>query len=354
MTIISTKIDGVSTICNFTTTLPVSQGAVIKAKSLNSNQLNTSYSQPSNLIPHFWNYKIVDKEGSPDLPCIMILSELFGWFRNLSQSKTYYSTGTALPELVEGKLAVSYEFLSDKLNFNKERIRRNLIKLETLGILTRDVKNITLENGSRINQLYLSIEPKFFKSCFRNPELDIRVGNNDISLSNSSEFLRSPLRSGDHISKKNNNRSMISNSIDKDFEDKDSQITNTENSQQKHSSSNLKEEGGEDKEITSDTKPLLQQSKQRQLEDFYPLSKEDCSILQSTSERDFSLNAMNEILKNMSQKINNRIFYSKKGFLAYMSQAFRYEKRDAVKINNTDFRIRSNLNASEQILKIPN
>lgn len=37
-----------------------------------------------------------------------------------------------------------------------------------------------------------------------------------------------------------------------------------------------------------------------------------------------------------------------------LSQAFRYEKRDAVKINNTDFRIRSNLNASEQILKIPN
>ena len=119
MTIISTKIDGVSTKCNFTTTLPVSQGAVTKAKSLSLNKLNTTYSQPSNLIPHFWNYKIVDKEGSPDLPCIIILSELFGWFRNLSQSKTYYSTGTALPELVEGKLAVSYEFLSDKLNFNK-------------------------------------------------------------------------------------------------------------------------------------------------------------------------------------------------------------------------------------------
>ena len=351
MTIISTKVNNSSTICSFTTILPVLQDDIIKEKNLKLNELNTTYSQPSNLIPHFWNYKIIDKEGSPDLPCIMILSELFGWFRNLSQSKIYYSTGTALPELVEGKLAVSYEFLSDKLNFNKERIRRNLIKLEALGILTRDVKNIILENGSRINQLYLSIDPEFFKSCFRNPELDIRVGNNDISLSNSSEFLRSPLRSGDHISKKNNNRSMISNSIDKDFEDKYSQITDAEDNQQKHSFSNLKEEGGADKEITSDTKPLLQQSKQRQLEDFYPLSKEDCSILQSSSEREFSLNAMNEILKNMSQKITNRIFYSKKGFLAYMSQAFRYEKRDAVKINNTSFRIRANLDEGEQTIQ---
>ena len=351
ITIISTKIDSVSTICSFTTTVGLSQDTAVKTKSLNLNKLNTTYSQPSNLIPHFWNYKIVDKEGSPDLPCIMILSELFGWFRNLSQSKTYYSTGTALPELVEGKLAVSYEFLSDKLNFNKERIRRNLVKLESLGILSRDVKNIALENGSRIKQLYISIDTGFFKSCFRNPELDIRVGNGDPAHNNSSDSKRTPPLGGEHISKKNNNRSMISNSIDKDFEDKDSQITNTENSQQKHSSSNLKEEGGEDREITSDTKPLLQQSKQRQLEDFYPLSKEDCSILQSSSERDFSLNAMNEILKNMSQKITNRIFYSKKGFLAYMSQAFRYEKRDAVKTSNTSFKIKANLDEGEQTIQ---
>jgi hypothetical protein len=335
-------------ICNFTTTLPVSQGAIIKVKPLNLNQINTTYIQPSNLIPHFWNYKIVDKEGSPDLPCIMILSELFGWFRNLSQSKTYYSTGTALPELVEGKLAVSYEFLSDKLNFQKERIRRNLVKLEALGILSRDVKNIALENGSRIKQLYLSIDPEFFKSCFRNPDLDIRVGNSDSSYNNSFDFKRTPLLGGEHISKKNNNRSIKSNFLEKDFKDKDLQITDTKANQQKIDSSNLKEEGGVDKEITFDTKPLLQQRKQRQLEDFYPLSKEDCSVLQSSSEREFSLNAMNEILKNMSKRITNRFFYSKKGFLAYMSQVFRYEKRDAVKINNTSFRIRANLDEAEQ------
>jgi hypothetical protein len=196
MTMISTNTDGASTICSFPTTLPISQDAVIKTNSRNLNQLNTTHSQPSNLIPHFWNYKIVDKEGSPDLPCIIILSELFGWFRNLSQSKTYYSTGTDLPELVEGKLAISYEFLSDKLNFHKERIRRNLVKLEALGILSRDVKNIALENGSRIKQLYLSIDPDFFKSCFRNPDLDIRVGNSDSSHSTYSDFKRTPLLSG--------------------------------------------------------------------------------------------------------------------------------------------------------------
>ena len=286
-----------------------------------NTNINTTYSQPSNLIPHFWNYKIVDKEGSPDLPCIMILSELFGWFRNLSSSKTYYSTGTALPELVDGQIAISYDFLADKLNFNKERIRRNLVKLETLGILTRDIRNITLENGSRINQLYLSINTEFFKSCFRDAELDIRVGNNDISHSDSSEFLRSPLRGGDHISKKNNNRSIESSFFNNGFEAKEDSIVAKP--------------------------PLPQQKESKTLNDYYPLSKEDCHELQSISGREFCLTAMNEILKNMANRITTAKFWSKKGFIAYMSKAFRYEMRDAVKINNETFKIKANYSAAE-------
>ena len=283
-----------------------------------ASDIKTTYSQPSNLIPHFWNYKIIDKEGSPDLPCIMILSELFGWFRSLAQSKTYYSTGTSLPELVEDKLAVSYEFLSEKLNFNKERIRRNLVKLESLGILSRDIKNIALENGSRIKQLYISIDQVFFKSCFRNPELDIRVGNSDYSHNNSSDFKRTPLLGGEHISKKNNIRSIISN--DKGFEDKETLIAN---------------------------KPLLQQKQSKNLNDFYPISKEDGILLQSLSGRDFGITAMNEILKDMSKRLSDKMFYSKKGFISYMSKAFRYELRDAVKTNNETFKIKANYSEEE-------
>ena len=77
------------------------------------DNINITFCQPVNLVPHFWNYKIIDTEGKPDLPCIMILSELFGWFRSLPNSKTYYSTGKSLPELVDGKLAISYDFLAD-------------------------------------------------------------------------------------------------------------------------------------------------------------------------------------------------------------------------------------------------
>ena len=57
-------------------------------------------------------------------------------------------------------------------------------------------------------------------------------------------------------------------------------------------------------------------------------------MLQSSSKREFSLNSMNEILLNMSKRLSNRYFKSKKGFLSYMSKVFAYEMRDAVKINN--------------------
>ncbi|MDP4708754.1 MAG: hypothetical protein NWS20_01955 [Rickettsiaceae bacterium] len=314
--------------------------------------VNTTYCQPANLVPHFWNYKIVDKEGSPDLPCIMILSEIFGWFRNLSESQIYYSTGRALPELVDGQLAISYDYLAEKLNFQKERIRRKLVKLEELGILARDIRNISLEDGSRINQLYLSIDQEFFKTCFRNPELDIRVRDSELASIDSTVFEETPPFGGEHIRKKNKIRSMnLSNSFENNLESKNIEVKAEHKHKEGHFE-NLKERSRVVEEVTFANNKVLQQSKQRQLEDFYPLSAEDCSALQSTSGREFSLNAMNEILKNMSKRITNRFFYSKKGFLSYMSHAFRYEKRDAVKINNTDFRIRANLDSSEQTLQI--
>ena len=291
--------------------------------------INIDYCQPSNLIPHFWFYKIIDKNGDPDLPCIYLLSEVFGWFRNLSKSNTYYSTNNSLPELIGGKLAISYDFLAEKLNFRKERIRKNFVKLEALGILTREVKNIALEDGSRINQLYLSINQDFFSSCFRNPELDIRVRENE---SNLSIFERSHLLEGEHISKKKKNRSTESN-----FSKEDSnKIYKEENHNSKH------------QKTPNENTIVQKQITPKKLEDFYPLTKEDCSTLQSKSGREFSLHAMNEILKDMSKRLTDRFFYSKKGFISYMSKCFQYEMRDAVKVSNETFKIKANSNKTEQ------
>ncbi|BBB57740.1 chromosome replication initiator DnaA (plasmid) [Candidatus Megaera polyxenophila] len=74
----------------------------------------------------------------------------------------------------------------------------------------------------------------------------------------------------------------------------------------------------------------------------YPLTKEDGDKLQSLSGRDFSLNAMNEILLDMSKRRDNR-FCSKAQFIAYFGTCLKYEKRDAVKTGNDNFRIKANI-----------
>ena len=82
------------------------------------------------------------------------------------------------------------------------------------------------------------------------------------------------------------------------------------------------------------------------LKHHYPLSKEDGSKLQSLSGRDFSLNAMNEILLDMSKRLDNR-FCSKAQFMAYFGKCLRFEKRDAVKTSNDNFRIKANIPKEE-------
>ena len=80
----------------------------------------------------------------------------------------------------------------------------------------------------------------------------------------------------------------------------------------------------------------------KDLKHHYPLTKDDCYLLQSLSGRDFSLNAMNEILLDMSKRLDNR-FCSKAQFIAYFGKCLRFEMRDAVKTGNDNFRIKANI-----------
>jgi hypothetical protein len=85
-----------------------------------------------------------------------------------------------------------------------------------------------------------------------------------------------------------------------------------------------------------------QYSEPQNLKHHYPLNKEDSAKLQNLSGRDFSLNAMNEILLDMSKRLDNS-FCSKAQFLVYFGKCLRFEMRDAVKTGNDNFRIKANI-----------
>ena len=84
------------------------------------------------------------------------------------------------------------------------------------------------------------------------------------------------------------------------------------------------------------------------LASFYPLTEEQAEELRRKSGRDFSLNAMNEILKDMSRKLPDRTFYSKNAFMIYMTKVFANEMRDSVKVSNESFKIKANLTKEER------
>ena len=94
-----------------------------------------------------------------------------------------------------------------------------------------------------------------------------------------------------------------------------------------------------------------QYDKPKSLSEHYPLTTEECLELQTLSGRQFTINAMNEILRDMSRtpKESRHEFPSKVTFMAYMSKVYRYEGRDAVKTANSGFKILARATKAEVI-----
>ena len=79
----------------------------------------------------------------------------------------------------------------------------------------------------------------------------------------------------------------------------------------------------------------------------YPLNNEDCAKLQSKSGRMFCLIAMNEILQDMSKRVDRK-FKSKALFISYFTKCLSGEKRDAVKTDNVNFKIKANITEEDR------
>ena len=79
----------------------------------------------------------------------------------------------------------------------------------------------------------------------------------------------------------------------------------------------------------------------------YPLNNGDCAKLQSKSGRMFCLTAMNEILLDMSKRVD-RTFCSKAKFISYFGKCLGGEKRDAVKTDNVNFKIKANITEEDR------
>jgi len=205
------------------------------------------------------------------------------------QDKSIWKISLSLPEDYKGEL-------KDYLPQDKEEIttkQNNISQINTpLSILEKpDTSDVLELNSPKIN-------PQFFQSG--------QYYNRDIILNKN--------RSKKSVSDDTNS---LSNLISKNSKVKKSHYTKKRNQPS----------------VVTSVKPKVKQlfyRNPRQLKDFYPLTEKDCQELQKQSGRGFTLNAMNQILQDMSKRLKDRSFRSKKGFISYMSKALEYEMRDAV------------------------
>jgi len=272
--------------------------------------------KPGDVIVHTWYKQFCLEDGNPDLVAITILSDIVAWYRN----GTNGHSGELTPKLHGHSLYLSYNYYEQKFGFREDRVRRALTRLYAQNILKRSFKNIYVK-GRRVNKLVIDLDAGFFKSCFLDPELDIR----GIREEKKSYRLH---RCDDQISTKTifiKNRSNV----------------------YAHESNFCKNSFAEEKPIqTTSVLP----AKGFSLASFYPLSQSEAAKLQALCGREFSANAINEILLSMSKRLTDRFFKNKKAFMNYMAKALTYELRDAVKTSNVSFRIRANI-SNDEIIK---
>jgi len=299
---------------------------------------------PKELYKHIKNSR-----GKPDRVAIDIMSDVIYWYRPKKNARSKKFSGDAWQ--------TSYEYFIDKFYENRERIRRALVKLEEMNLIQREFRTI-YSHGRKCNNvlfIHLNIE-----------KLSKLLEKSSTSLSNFEET--SPQNRGDYIketktsTKIKNNRSMDlasnepkSESNFFNFENSFSEVRGEGDETQNTNFSEETVQNSQAIKVTNNTSCEILGRKNltgkqipcKTIANFLPLREEEGLELCRKSRRDFSLNAINEILQSVSNKVQDRKFLSKSAFLSYAAKVLENEMRSSEKINNENFRIKSNYSQAE-------
>jgi DnaA N-terminal domain len=270
--------------------------------------------EPGNIVPHNWYHTLLRPCGKSDTTAITILSELVFLHR--------YNGAT--------EFQLNFAYFARKFNFGLSQVKDAVIRLEKLSLLKRDLRTIIVQGRRFTNEMFLLLNiSNVLKLNPNNKTSDQNDSNGSLELelkkfplSGRNERTRSLEFSSDNIDKRENNKK--SRSTGSNF----------------NSNSFLEKENSS---VTVTHKQRLS------FASFYPLAQSDIDKMQTLYSREFSSNAINEILFSMSKRLTDRFFKSKKTFMNHMAKALTYEKRDAVKTSNRAFRIRANISEDQSI-----
>ena len=123
-----------------------------------------------NIIPMNWFRTILRENGKPYMLAIIILSEILYWFRpqEIRDEQTGLVTGYK-KKFKEDALSKNYQQFADLFGESKRAVKAALEKLEDMGIITREFRNLKFDNGMILNNvLYIYLnEDKLYEVTFQ-------------------------------------------------------------------------------------------------------------------------------------------------------------------------------------------
>lgn len=289
-----------------------------------------------NTIPTEFYQIITTKSGTPDHVAITIFSEIIYWYRPKKEGGAKFKGAS---------WQSSYSHFEEKFGYYHEKVRRAFVKLEELDLVRREFRAVEHYGQKYPNRLFIHLTNEAYELISKSAGVSETKKFSENKHNVLPRFVEvSPQIVGDYIKETKN----IDNNRSIDLESNSIYFSNCKSCME---GKETQKEVGKPSEAVlekgSEPKPRHFFCKPKALADFYPLEEKDCAILQSKSGRKFNLNAMNEILLSMSKRLVDREFRSKKAFLNYMSKVLSSEMRQAEKINNENFRIRSNKTEEE-------
>lgn len=344
---------------------------------------NNNRALPTLINKEQLNTIITNKDGSPDYLAINIY---FDTLRSWYNPKIGYTKDGNLYHINKLKtqgIFLNYTRLAEIHGCSKETVRQKIVKLEHLGLAHRSFQHKETSTTKSYNGLiaYVWKDTTYFYNPMgidskQVPELTAQTNHEYIEKRYGVSFgSLAPQNKG--ISKGGGIQACLdtkelNNQISKDIR---SNVHTHESTFSQNSESIKLEENTEPQIVELPKEPVKptklktrpanerkkhtnserrarvyhfkQYSEHQNLAYHYPLTKEDNTKLQSLSGRDFSLNAMNEILLDMSKRRDNK-FCSKAQFMAYFGKCLRFEMRDAEKTSNDNFYIKRNVTPINQ------
>ena len=118
-----------------------------------------------NVVPRSW-YEVITRENGKAYPlAILILAETVYWYRPI-EVKNEHKNGEAqfAKKFSADKWQISYRALADKFCVSKGQIKTAIKRLESLGIIDCEFRNIHVAGQILNNVLFIGLNVEMFKS----------------------------------------------------------------------------------------------------------------------------------------------------------------------------------------------